>query len=73
MAQHELHKGGEAWLAQGLSHVREEACPFCAAPLQGNQLVEAIRVISARPMQTTRWPSRLLESSSRLYFMTPVL
>lgn len=43
IARHEFRDGGEAWLSQGLAHTVENHCPFCAASLDGNQLIDAYR------------------------------
>ena len=41
LQRHQFEARGEAWLAEGLSHVRGDACPFCENPLAGNALIEA--------------------------------
>ena len=38
---HDFHDNGESWLATGLSHVREDACPFCGASVVENPLIAA--------------------------------
>lgn len=43
IARHDFRDGGEAWLSQGLAHAGEEHCPFCAASLEGNHLIDAYR------------------------------
>lgn len=43
IAQHGFRDGGETWLAQGLTHAADNHCPFCAASLDGNDLIEAYR------------------------------
>lgn len=43
IARHNFRDGGEAWLAQGLTHAADDHCPFCAASLNGNVLIEAYR------------------------------
>lgn len=40
---YEFRDGGEAWLLQGLGHATGDHCPFCAATLQGNSLIDAYR------------------------------
>lgn len=39
--KHNFHASGEAWLAQGLAHLAQDACPFCSASTVGNSLIEA--------------------------------
>jgi wobble nucleotide-excising tRNase len=41
--RHEFHEDGEAWLAKGTAHIRDEKCPFCSLSVAGNQLVAAYR------------------------------
>jgi len=41
--QHEFHVNGEKWLAEGISHIRNEACPFCGQKIINNGLIEAYR------------------------------
>lgn len=36
---HQMGADGQAWLAQGLPFVHEEACPFCGQRVDGNDLV----------------------------------
>lgn len=43
IARHDFRDGGETWLAQGLTHATDDHCPFCAASLNGNDLIEAYR------------------------------
>ncbi|WP_170328723.1 AAA family ATPase [Ruegeria arenilitoris] len=43
LARHQFREGGEAWLSEGLSHAVGEHCPFCAASLLGNSLVDTYR------------------------------
>ncbi|CAB3662676.1 AAA family ATPase [Achromobacter kerstersii] len=43
LAHHDFRDGGEVWLSQGLPHIVDERCPFCAMPLNGNNLIEAYR------------------------------
>lgn len=43
IARHDFRDGGENWLAQGLTHTPDDHCPFCAASLDGNDLIEAYR------------------------------
>lgn len=39
LAKHKFIEDGEGWIAQGLAHIHDENCPFCANSLKGNQLV----------------------------------
>lgn len=39
--QHGMHERGQAWLAEGLDYVREDACPFCGQATKGLPLVKA--------------------------------
>lgn len=43
LAHHDFRDDGEAWLSQGLPHIVDDCCPFCAATLDGNSLIEAYR------------------------------
>jgi len=43
IARHDFRNGGETWLAQGLTHATDDHCPFCAASLTGNDLIDAYR------------------------------
>ncbi|CUR76704.1 ATPase involved in DNA repair [Achromobacter xylosoxidans] len=43
LAHHDFRDGGEGWLSQGLPHIVNDYCPFCASPLDGNNLIEAYR------------------------------
>jgi wobble nucleotide-excising tRNase len=43
LSKHKFGEDGEGWLATGIQHVNEDSCPFCAASVQGNQLVELYR------------------------------
>lgn len=43
LAHHDFRDGGEEWLSQGLPHVVDDRCPFCATPLGGNSLIDAYR------------------------------
>ncbi len=40
---HEMQDRGEPWLSEGLSYVRNTACPFCGRSLVGITLVDAYR------------------------------
>jgi wobble nucleotide-excising tRNase len=40
---HEMQDRGEPWLSEGLSYVRDTACPFCGQSLVGVTLVDAYR------------------------------
>lgn len=42
LAHHDF-RDGEGWLSQGLPHIVNDCCPFCASPLDGNNLIEAYR------------------------------
>jgi wobble nucleotide-excising tRNase len=39
LQQHEM-QDGEAWLAKGLEHIRQDECPFCGQDLAGSTLIE---------------------------------
>lgn len=39
--RHGMHECGQAWLAEGLGYLREDACPFCGQATKGLPLVEA--------------------------------
>jgi wobble nucleotide-excising tRNase len=41
--RHEFYGDGEAWLAKGMAHIRDEKCPFCSLSITENQLVSAYR------------------------------
>jgi wobble nucleotide-excising tRNase len=41
---HEMQATGQAWLADGLEFVRDEACPFCGQSLSDVELVRAYEV-----------------------------
>lgn len=41
IAKHEFHDNGEAWLSEGLDHVRDDQCPFCGVSVAGNPLIAA--------------------------------
>ena len=41
LKSHEMHAKGEAWLAEGLSYVSEDACPFCGQSIKENTLISA--------------------------------
>lgn len=43
LAHHDFRDGGEVWLSQGLPHIVDDCCPFCATPLDGNSLIETYR------------------------------
>ena len=43
IARHDFCDDGETWLAQGFTHATDDHCPFCAASLNGNDLIEAYR------------------------------
>lgn len=43
IANHEMHERGETWLAEGVGHVRNDTCPFCAQGIAGNELIAAYR------------------------------
>lgn len=43
LAHHDFRDGGEVWLSQGLPHVFDDRCPFCATHLDGNSLIDAYR------------------------------
>ncbi|MCG6121215.1 MAG: AAA family ATPase [Microvirga sp.] len=43
LAHHRFRDGGEVWLSQGLPHIVDDLCPFCATSLDGNSLIEAYR------------------------------
>ena len=43
LSHHHFREEGEAWLSQGLPHIVDERCPFCAAPLEGNSLIDVYR------------------------------
>ena len=43
LSHHEFHGDGEAWLAKGTAHIRDEECPFCGVSVAGNQLVSTYR------------------------------
>ena len=43
IAAHAMHGGGEAWLSEGLGHVRGDACPFCGQRLEGSALIAAYK------------------------------
>lgn len=43
LAHHNFSTGGEAWLSQGLPHIVDDRCPFCAVPFNGNSLIDAYR------------------------------
>ena len=38
-----LGSGGESWVRQGLSYVKNDSCPFCGQNILGNELVESFR------------------------------
>jgi wobble nucleotide-excising tRNase len=33
--------GGEEWIAEGLSHTKDDTCPFCGRPVDGLALLSA--------------------------------
>ena len=41
VAYHAFRDGGEVWLSQGLPHIIDDRCPFCATSLNGNSLIDA--------------------------------
>lgn len=41
--RHDFHNRGEGWLAEGLEHIHDDRCPFCATSLQGNSLIAAYK------------------------------
>lgn len=41
LAEHKMGEGGEAWLAEGLSYIHDEKCPFC------EQTVKELPIIGA--------------------------
>jgi wobble nucleotide-excising tRNase len=43
LAHHAFTDAGEEWLSQGVPHIVDDRCPFCANPLDGNGLIEAYR------------------------------
>jgi wobble nucleotide-excising tRNase len=43
LAKFQFAKDGQSWLATGLHHVQEDSCPFCAANVKGNLLVDLYR------------------------------
>jgi wobble nucleotide-excising tRNase len=43
LVHHNFRDVGEVWLSQGLPHIIDHRCPFCAAPLDGNNLIDAYR------------------------------
>lgn len=43
LAHHDFRQDGEAWLSEGLPHIVDDRCPFCATPLCGNSLIDAYR------------------------------
>jgi len=42
LQKHEMHDG-EAWLARGLEHIRQDECPFCGQALAGSNLIDVYR------------------------------
>ncbi len=38
---HDFHEDGEAWLAQGVPHIRGGKCPFCGSAVAGSPLITA--------------------------------
>lgn len=43
LTHHNFSDGGEAWLSQGLPHIVDDQCPFCANSLENNNLIDAYR------------------------------
>lgn len=54
VARHHMRSGGENWLTEGLRYVVDEACPFCARPLSGVDLIQAYRTFFSREYHTLR-------------------
>lgn len=52
LSKHNFGEDGEGWLATGMQHVHEDSCPFCAASVQGNQLVELYRAYFDKAYET---------------------
>ena len=43
IVKHNMAPHGEEWLASGLPHITDEACPFCGQSLRGIDLLKAYR------------------------------
>ncbi len=43
IAQHQMGHQGESWLAQGLTYVNSDNCPFCEQNIKANGLIVAYR------------------------------
>lgn len=43
LSHHAFNDTGEEWLSQGVPHIVDDRCPFCANLLSGNELIEAYR------------------------------
>jgi wobble nucleotide-excising tRNase len=43
IAHHKMHEHGEAWIAEGLRYLYDDACPFCGQGTKGLALIDAYK------------------------------
>ena len=62
IAKHEMGQRGEPWLSEGLCHIRDEKCPFCAQSLTGLPLIEAYQAFFSDAYHALRDESRRIRA-----------